>query len=201
MIDRFVSLFFSTAGAQVSSCPRGFQSTPVSPTFSDPAGQNQLYHTRFTQQYFLGRILFASAQWSRCHLEYSCGHNFPCILGSCYRSILSKSRVWKSQKTNISHGCLDPNTLRQIFLDIAWQNWPFKIGLSLFDFKQILVDSGTIVHCDLITNSFIRQNQVSAVALQFADQPQGRVISASGQVIRSAWLLTTSTQVLLIVDC
>ena len=27
-------------------------------------------------------------------------------------------------------------------------NWPFKIGLSLFDFKQLLVDSGIIVHCD-----------------------------------------------------
>ena len=36
--------------------------------------------------------------------------------------------------------------LRQIFLEIAWQNWPFKIGLSLLDFKQLLVDSGTIVH-------------------------------------------------------
>ena len=26
-------------------------------------------------------------------------------------------------------------------------NWPFKIGLSLQDFKQLLVDSGTIVQC------------------------------------------------------
>ena len=49
------------------------------------------------------------------------------------------------KKNNISLSCLDPNTLRQIFLEISWQNWPFKIGLSLFDFKQLLVDSGTIV--------------------------------------------------------
>ena len=33
-----------------------------------------------------------------------------------------------------------------IFLEIAWQDWPFKIGLSLFDFKQLLVNSGIIVH-------------------------------------------------------
>ena len=50
-------------------------------------------------------------------------------------------------KTNISLSCFDPNTLRQIFLEIVWQNWPFKIGLSLFDFKQFLVDSGSIVQC------------------------------------------------------
>ena len=42
-------------------------------------------------------------------------------------------------------GPLDPNTLRQIFLEIAWQNWPFKIGLNLLDFKQLLVDSESIV--------------------------------------------------------
>ena len=88
-----------------------------------------------------------SAQWSRCQLGWSCGQNFPWILGSCYRSIVSKIRVWKSQKNNISHGGLDPNTLRQIFLEIARQNWPFKIGLSLLDFKHILVDSGSIVQC------------------------------------------------------
>ena len=50
-------------------------------------------------------------------------------------------------KTNISLGCLDPSTLRPIFLEIAWQNWPLKIALSLLDFKQLLVDSGSIVHC------------------------------------------------------
>ena len=38
------------------------------------------------------------AQCSRCQLGCSCGQNFPCILGSCYRSIVSKIRVWKSQK-------------------------------------------------------------------------------------------------------
>ena len=32
-------------------------------------------------------------------------------------------------------------------MEISRQNWPFKIGLSLFEFKQLLVDSGTIVHC------------------------------------------------------
>ena len=32
-----------------------------------------------------------------------------------------------------------------LILEIAWQNWQFKIGLSLLDFKQLLVDSGTIV--------------------------------------------------------
>ena len=31
-------------------------------------------------------------------------------------------------------------------MEIAWQNWPFKIGLGLFDLKQLLVDSGIIVH-------------------------------------------------------
>ena len=45
------------------------------------------------------------------------------------------------------HGCLDPSTLRQIFLEIARQNWPFEIGLSFLDFKQLLVDSGNIVQC------------------------------------------------------
>ena len=46
----------------------------------------------------------SSAQCSRCQLECSGGQNFPCISGSCYRSILSDIRVWKSQKNNISHG-------------------------------------------------------------------------------------------------
>ena len=89
----------------------------------------------------------SSAQCSRCQLGCSGTQNFPCISGNCYRSILSEIRVWKSQKNNISHGCLDPSTIRQIFLENAWQNWPFQIGLSLLDFKQILVNSGTIVHC------------------------------------------------------
>ena len=40
---------------------------------------------------------------------------------------------------------IDPSTLRQIFLEIAWQNWPFKISLGLLDFKEFLVDTGTIV--------------------------------------------------------
>ena len=53
-------------------------------------------------------------------------------------------------KTNISLGCLDPNTLKQIFLEIAWQNWYFKIGLSLFDFQQLLFDNGNIVHCGCV---------------------------------------------------
>jgi len=34
-----------------------------------------------------------SAQWSRCQLGCSCSQNFPCKLGSCYRSILSEIRV------------------------------------------------------------------------------------------------------------
>ena len=33
------------------------------------------------------------------------------------------------------------------FLEITWQNWQFKIGLSLFDFKQLLLDNGDIVQC------------------------------------------------------
>ena len=40
--------------------------------------------------------------------------------------------------------------LRQIFLEIAWQNWLSKIGLSLLDFKQLLVDSGSIVQCEVV---------------------------------------------------
>ena len=88
-------------------------------------------------------IVQYSAQWSSCQLGCSCSQNFPCKLGSCYRSILSEIRVWKSQKNNISHGCFDLNTLRQIFLEIAWQNWHFRIGLSLFDSK---LDNGNIVH-------------------------------------------------------
>ena len=34
-----------------------------------------------------------TAQWSRCQLGCSCSQNFPCKLGSCYRSILSEIRV------------------------------------------------------------------------------------------------------------
>ena len=39
------------------------------------------------------RTCCINAQWSRCQLGCSCGQNFPCILGSCYRSIVSKIRV------------------------------------------------------------------------------------------------------------
>ena len=38
------------------------------------------------------------AQCSRCQVGCSGCQNFRCISGSCYRSILSKIRVWKSQK-------------------------------------------------------------------------------------------------------
>ena len=35
----------------------------------------------------------ATAQCSRCQLGCSCGQNFPCISGNCYRSILYEIRV------------------------------------------------------------------------------------------------------------
>ena len=54
---------------------------------------------------------------------------------------------FENHKNQYSLGCLDPNKLRPIFLEIAWQNWPFKIGLSLLDFKQLLVNNGIIVQC------------------------------------------------------
>ena len=44
---------------------------------------------------------FYNAQWSRCQLGCSCSQNIPCKLGSCYKSILSEIRVWKSQKKTI----------------------------------------------------------------------------------------------------
>ena len=44
-------------------------------------------------------VRHCTAQWSRCQLGCSCSQNFPCKFGSCYRSILSEIRVWKSQKT------------------------------------------------------------------------------------------------------
>ena len=50
--------------------------------------------------------------------------------------MLKMAKLEFENHKNISLGCLDPSTLRQIFLEIAWQNWPFKIGLSLLDFKQ-----------------------------------------------------------------
>ena len=43
-------------------------------------------------------VLSSSAQCSRCQLGCSDSQNFPCISGSCYRSISSEIRVWKSQK-------------------------------------------------------------------------------------------------------
>ena len=58
-----------------------------------------------------------TAKCSSCQLGCSDSRNFPCISGSCYRSILS---------------------------EIAGQNWPFEIGLSLLDFKQLLVNSGAL---------------------------------------------------------
>ena len=39
------------------------------------------------------KIVAVSAHCSRCQLRCSGGQNFPCILGSCYRSILPKIRV------------------------------------------------------------------------------------------------------------
>ena len=77
-----------------------------------------------------------TAQCPRCQIGYFCGKNLPC----------SNCRI---AKINIFLVCLDLNTLRQIFLEIAWQNWPFKIGLSLLEFKHLLVDSGSIVQWGL----------------------------------------------------
>ena len=39
---------------------------------------------------------YNTAQCPRCQLGCSGSQNFPCIPGSCYRSILSKIRVWES---------------------------------------------------------------------------------------------------------
>ena len=63
-----------------------------------------------------------SAQCSRCQLGCSGSQNFPCISGSCYRSILSEIRDWKSQyfswllksehvKTNIFGNCMTKLTI------------------------------------------------------------------------------------------
>ena len=51
--------------------------------------------------------------------------------------------------------------LTQIFLEIAWQNWHFKIGLSLFDLKQPLLDNGNIVQCSYILLSSQPHNPYS----------------------------------------
>ena len=41
---------------------------------------------------------YCTAQCYRCQLGCFSSQKFPCIWGSCYRSILSEIRVWKSQK-------------------------------------------------------------------------------------------------------
>ena len=51
-----------------------------------------------TNMGYLVLYLHCSAQCFRCQLGCSGSQNFPCISGSCYRSILSEIRVWKSQK-------------------------------------------------------------------------------------------------------
>ena len=83
----------------------------------------------------------------RCNQWYCCNAQCPRCQGSCYRSILcSKWRI-RITKPMISLGCFDPNTLRQIFLEIAWQSWHFNISLSLFDWKELLFDSRNVVQC------------------------------------------------------
>ena len=58
---------------------------------------------------------------------------------------------FENHKNQYFSWLLRSEQVKPIFLEIVWQNWPFKIGLSLFDFMQILVvDSGTIVHCTAI---------------------------------------------------
>ena len=89
--------------------------------------------------------LFENAHKSSLLTKCDIAQCSSCQLG-CYRSILSEIRVWSSQKLIFLMVPHIKSTLRQIYLEIAWQNWPFKIGLSLFDFKQLLVDSGIIVH-------------------------------------------------------
>jgi len=51
-------------------------------------------------------------------------------------------------ESNISLDCLDPSIIKANIFENTWQNWPFKIGLGLLDFKPLLVDSGTIVQCN-----------------------------------------------------
>ena len=57
--------------------------------------------------------------------------------------------------------------LCQRFLEIARQNWNFKIGLSLFDFKQLLFYSGNIVHCNQYSWTHLCHNHWSSVLSQY----------------------------------
>ena len=61
----------------------------------------------------------------------------------CLRSSAESERCKEEHYEKI---CFSVSPFR-IFLEIAWQNWHFEIGLSLFDFKQLLFDSRNIEHC------------------------------------------------------
>ena len=58
---------------------------------------------------------------------------------------------WTAKKMT-SLVCIHSNTLRQIFLKIEWQNQQSYIGLSLFDFKQHLLNNRDIVQLWLENN-------------------------------------------------
>ena len=76
---------------------------------------------------------------------------------------MSKLEIENHKKTNISLGCFDPNMLRQIF----WKSHD-KIGLSLFDLKQLLIDSGNIVQWSKFsTESYSRPSPLEEAHLNF----------------------------------
>jgi len=108
----------------------------------------------FTIRPWLKSLLWHSVQCSRCQLGCSTSQNFPCISGNSYRSILSEIDFENHKKQYFSW-LLRSQHIKTNNLEIAWQNWPFKIGLSLLHFKQLLVDSGSIVQCTgLITYKY-----------------------------------------------
>ena len=67
---------------------------------------------------------------------------------------------FENHKINISLGCFDPNKY-------FWKSHD-KIGLSLFDLKQLLIDSGNIVQWSKFsTESYSRPSPLEEAHLNF----------------------------------
>ena len=81
------------------------------------------------------------AQCPRSQEGCPCSKNLPAVITIKYAPMLqilpgvseNPPLVSKHVRTNIFGN--------------AWQNWHFRIGLTLFDLKQLLLDNGNIVHC------------------------------------------------------
>ena len=89
----------------------------------------------------------STAQWSRCQLGCPGSQNFHVFQLVATGAYYPKLEFEKHKNQHFSWLLSSEHVKRNIFFGYPGKkNWPFEIGLSLLDHRQLLVDSKRVVH-------------------------------------------------------